>query len=139
MHFRTLTINDYDQYKKLITTFRPTEFTYDQFKQFVNSFNDIHQIWILETDSLIIATATIMYETKLIFNVSINAHIEDVCVHPDWRSKGIGTRIMKKVLEEAETRGCRKITLVTSHETSEFYIKNGYEIRGVHMSRLLKN
>ena len=139
MQFRTLDVKDYKQYKKLITTFRPTEFTHDQFERFVNSLGDAHQVWVLESDSQILATATLIYETKLIFNVSINAHVEDVCVHPDWRSKGIGSRIMNKLFEEAESRGCRKLTLVTSRETSDFYIKNGYEVRGVHMSRILKN
>ena len=139
MEFRTLTVRDYEQYKELISSFRPTEFTQEQFICFVNNLGDNHQVWILESDSRILATATVMYETKLIFNVSVNAHVEDVCVHPDFRSKGIGSRIIDKIYQEAQARGCRKMTLVTAQETSEFYIKNGYEIRGVQMSRLLKN
>lgn len=139
MEFRTLTVRDYEQYKELISSFRPTEFTQEQFSCFVNNLGDNHQVWILESDSQLIATATVMYETKLIFNVSVNAHVEDVCVNPDFRSKGLGSRIIDKIYQEAQTRGCRKITLVTAQETSEFYTKNGYEIRGVQMSRLLKN
>jgi GNAT superfamily N-acetyltransferase len=139
MEFRPLTVRDYEQYKELISTFRPTEFTQEQFSCFVNNLGDTHQVWILESDSQLIATATVMYETKLIFNVSVNAHVEDVCVHPDFRSNGLGSRIIDKIYQEAEAHGCRKLTLVTGSETSEFYIKNGYEIRGVQMSRLLKN
>jgi len=95
------------------------------------------QIWILEENSRILATATIMYETKLIFNVSVTAHIEDVCVHPDFRGKGIGSQIMDKVYQEAKARGCRKVTLVTSIDTIKFYTKNDYEVRGVQLSRLI--
>jgi ribosomal protein S18 acetylase RimI-like enzyme len=139
MEFRPLTVRDYEQYKELISTFRPTEFTLEQFSCFVDNLDDKHQIWILESESQLLATATVMYETKLIFNVSVTAHVEDVCVHPDFRSNGLGSRIIDKIYQEAEARGCRKLTLVTGSETSEFYIKNGYEIRGVQMSRLLKN
>lgn len=137
MSFRLVEPSDYEQYKELISYFRPTEFTRDQFEMFISKLGDHAQVWVLESDSKLLATATVLYETKLIFNVSINAHVEDVCVHPDFRSQGLGSRIMNKVFEEAKNRGCRKITLVTSHETSEFYLKNGYEIRGLHLSRLL--
>ena len=139
MAFRTLDTNDYDQYKYLISSFRPTEFTRDQFSKFVNMLGEHMQVWILEEDSTILATATVLYETKLIFNVSTTAHIEDVCVHPDFRTRGLGSRIMNKVYEEAKRRGCRKVTLVTATETIPFYTKNGYECRGVQLSRLIIN
>jgi ribosomal protein S18 acetylase RimI-like enzyme len=138
MGFRNLSVNDYVQYKELISSFRPTEFSVEQFSNFVNKLGDHIQVWILVENSKILATATILYETKLIFNVSITAHIEDVCVHPDFRGKGIGSQIMYKVFQEAEARGCRKVTLVTAGETTQFYTKNGYECRGVQLSRLIK-
>jgi|APCry1669189534_1035231.scaffolds.fasta_scaffold58552_2 ribosomal protein S18 acetylase RimI-like enzyme len=137
MTFRTLTVQDYEQYKELISSFRQTEFSVDQFSNFVNKLGEHMQIWILEENSRILATATIMYETKLIFNVSVTAHIEDVCVHPDFRGKGIGSQIMDKVYQEAKARGCRKVTLVTSIDTIKFYTKNDYEVRGVQLSRLI--
>ena len=136
MVFRTLTVRDYVQYKELISSFRPTEFSVDQFSNFLNKLGDHMQIWILEENSRILATATIMYETKLIFNVSITAHIEDVCVHHDFRGKGLGSQIMNKVYQEATSKGCRKVTLVTAEDTVQFYTKNGYEVRGVQLSRL---
>jgi len=137
MTFRTLTVQDYEQYKELISSFRQTEFSVDQFSNFVNKLGEHMQIWILEENSRILATATIMYETKLIFNVSVTAHIEDVCVHPDFRGKGIGSQIMDKVYQEAKARGCRKVTLVTSIDTIKFYTKNDYVVRGVQLSRLI--
>lgn len=134
--FRHLSVDDYTGYKELISSFRPTEFDEKQFENFVMQLGKNFQIIIMEIDSKIVATATIIYEPKLIFNVSKTAHVEDVCVLPEFRSMGYGSEIMKKVYEEACANGCRKVTLVTSPETSKFYIKNGYEVRGVQLSRL---
>jgi len=137
MVFRTLNLTDYVQYKELISSFRPTEFSREQFSHFVNTLGEHKQVWLIEENSKILATATILYETKLIFNISVTAHVEDVCVHPDFRGNGLGSQIMGKVYEDAKSRGCRKLTLVTAPDTSHFYIKNGYEMRGVQLSLLI--
>jgi len=137
MNFRKLCVHDYEQYKELISSFRQTEFSEEQFYNFVSNLGEISHIWIAEFEGQIIATATILYEQKLIFNFSKTAHIEDVCVLPEFRGKGVGSKIMKKVYEEVTKNGCRKVTLVTSPDTADFYIKNGYEIRGVQLSKLV--
>lgn len=135
--FRLLNEDDYTEYKSLIQTFRPTDFTVDQFKEFVNLIGPQFQVWILVENSRIVATATLIYEIKLIFNVSKTAHVEDVCVHPNFISRGYGSMMLEKLHQEAEENGCRKLTLVAHEDISEFYIKNGYERRGVHLSRLI--
>lgn len=135
--FRLLSVHDYTQYKELISSFRPTEFSVEQFSNFVNKLGEHIQVWVLEENSRLLATATVMYETKLVFNVSVTAHVEDVCVHPDFRGKGYGSRIMDKVYQEAVARGCRKVTLVASIDNVKFYTKNDYEVRGIQLSRLI--
>jgi [ribosomal protein S18]-alanine N-acetyltransferase len=37
--------------------------------------------------------------------------INNLAVHPDYRSRGIGTRFLKFLLEYAASQGCREVTL----------------------------
>ena len=46
--------------------------------------------WLLDSNNKLIATGTIIYETKFIFNICKLAHIEDVCVKMEHRDQGLG-------------------------------------------------
>jgi len=37
--------------------------------------------------------------------------INNIAVHPDFRSRGVGTRFLKFLLEYAASQGCREVTL----------------------------
>ena len=135
--FRLLTESDYINYYPLINEFRATIFTEEEFKAFLKDKPNNIEIWILEKDNKIVATTTVIYEKKLIFNMCTFAHIEDVCVLKEYQSQGIGSKIIKFILEQARNKKCFKVTLVCNEKTSEFYIKNGFEIRGVQCSYLI--
>lgn len=134
---RELTQDDYDEYYPLIKEFRDTTFTDDEFKQFVANLGPYIHIYVLLVDSRIIATTTVIYEPKLIFNKCLFAHIEDVCVLKSHQKDGWGSRLLQHVLQEAKARKCYKATLVCAESTSPFYLKNGFEKRGVQCSMLL--
>jgi GNAT superfamily N-acetyltransferase len=134
---RELTTEDYNEYLPLICEFRETNFTEDEFQQFVQSLGPHIHIYILLLNNELIATTTVIYEPKLIFNRCTFAHIEDVCVLKSHQKGGWGSTLIQHVIQEAKKKGCYKATLVCNEMTSPFYLKNGFERRGVQCSMLL--
>jgi GDP-L-fucose synthase len=137
--FRQIKPDDYDNFLKLIMSFRPTYFTKEDFTSYISRMPQGKEIVVMEVDSKLVATVTVIYEEKLIFNISTTVHIEDVCVLPDERKKGYGSMILQKVMERARKKGCRKLTLSAADDVSPFYTVNGFEQRGSTYSFLLKD
>jgi glucosamine-phosphate N-acetyltransferase len=136
MLIRKLTEKDFDQFLILIKQFRPTIFTKEQFIETLKYIINYSEIWVIEENNNLVATATIMYEHKFIHNLCVLAHIEDVCVKEDYRGKGYGKILIKKLQKEAKEKGCYKVTLVCSEENVKFYEKCDLEVRGSQMSQL---
>jgi len=56
--------------------------------------------------------------------------IENVVTHPDFRRRGIGTRILQSALELAWEQDCYKVMLLTGRKdeaTLRFYQQAGFE------------
>ncbi len=57
-------------------------------------------------------------------------HISELFVHPDFRSRGIGTMLINKIVEEGRTRGCARLCLLNMrHKPSyerAYYAKQGW-------------
>lgn len=137
--FRQIEPKDYDNFLKLISSFRPTYFTKEEFISYISRIPRGKEIIVMEVDSKLVATVTVIYEEKLIFDISTTVHVEDVCVLPDERKNGYGSMILQKVIERARRRGCRKLTLSAADDVSPFYTVNGFEQRGSTYSLLLKD
>ena len=100
MNIRQLKEADYTQFLKLINDFRETYFTQDQFISTLKDIQESHsEIWVIEKDNQLIATAKIIYETKFIFNICKSAHIEDVCTKKEYRNQGYGKQLMSRFTE----------------------------------------
>lgn len=56
-----------------------------------------------------------------------DAYIQDVVVHPDFRGKGIGGKIVMFLVSELEARGVDWIALVGEPGTENFYSRLGFE------------
>jgi glucosamine-phosphate N-acetyltransferase len=134
---RELTTNDYNTFLKLINDFRKTIFTEEDFINNLKTINTYSKIYVIEKNSELIATGTLIIEQKFIFNCSKLAHIEDVCVKKELRRNGYGKIIVNKLIEEAKKLKCYKITLTCSDDNKQFYISSGFENRGNQMSQLL--
>jgi len=55
------------------------------------------------------------------------------------QGQGIGTRLIDKVIEEARTKGCQRIFLVTTNDNLNalgFYQKRGFELVAIHRGAL---
>lgn len=140
MQIRKLVVDDYDKYLPLINTFRPTVFSQSEFAHILSKINKSGQIWIIEgDDGAFLATATIIYEHKFLWNTCIYAHIEDVCVRTDCRRGGYGKTIVTHLLREAKKHNCYKVTLDCSPENIPFYTACGLSPRGTQMCELVSN
>lgn len=79
---------------------------------------------------LVVGTYSVFVEPKFIHGGSYVAHIEDVCVHPDWEGKGVGKTMMCHALAAAEKKKCYKAVLYCSQSLIPYYKKFGFYHNG---------
>lgn len=138
VEIRKLNCHDYMGFHKLINFFRPTSFSYENFMRILVKVSDNGGIWVAtDEDGRLIGTATILYEEKFIHNCAVLAHIEDVCVDPELRGKGIGKKLIRHLIEEARAVGAYKVVLDCSDENLGFYTACGLERSGNMMTKRL--
>jgi N-acetylglutamate synthase-like GNAT family acetyltransferase len=58
-----------------------------------------------------------------------HALIVDLIVHPDYQSKGIGSRILERLVKKCRDHNIRDIQLFAAGEKYQFYEKQGFEKR----------
>lgn len=59
-------------------------------------------------------------------------YIYHLAVDPDYRGKGYGKALLRRVLQELEALGAEKVHLFTFHDNqaaAEFYLSQGWELR----------
>jgi glucosamine-phosphate N-acetyltransferase len=139
MLIRKLEFNDYEKYIILINEFRPSIFTEIQFIDTLTYIKLSGDVWVIEDNSQLLATGTIIYEKKMIFNICKYAHLEDICVSEKFRGKGYGKMIVNKLKYESIKNGCHKITLDCNDSNLDFYVKCGFSKRGNQMTELVSN
>jgi len=68
-------------------------------------------------------------------------NIHDLCVHHNWRGKGVGSILLDAVADEARLRGCCKVTLEVREDNParRLYERNGYKSEPVIMRFLSKD
>lgn len=132
---RLLEAKDYDNYYKLINEFRKTEFTYDDFLNFIQS-NYIN-VWVIEINDALVGTGTILFEQKLIHNFGVVAHIEDIVISQNHKKKGYGLSLIQHLIEKSKEKSCYKIILDCDEKIKYFYEKSNFKTNGVQMSYYL--
>ena len=130
--FRMLSKNDYEQYFQLINEFRSTNYTKEQFVHFLEENKHIH-IWVIEVNNELIASGTILYEIKLIHNISLYAHIEDIIVSSKYRKNGYGLILLNELVDVCKKNNSYKILLDCQEELIKFYEKSGFKKNGSQM------
>ncbi|QTD40478.1 GNAT family N-acetyltransferase [Sporosarcina sp. Te-1] len=55
-----------------------------------------------------------------------HGYVEDIIVHPDYQQLGIGTKLVKTLIGEAERRGIEIVTVTYRAEHTGFYEKCGF-------------
>ncbi len=133
---RKLVESDYDQFILLLNDFRTTSFTKEDFVSNLNKMIN-SDIWVIELEGSLIASATIIYETKFIHNICKSAHIEDVVTKKEFRGQGFGKILINHLVEQAKINLCYKVNLVCLPDVSHFYSSCGFENKGQHMVYLV--
>ncbi len=62
------------------------------------------------------------------------AHITNIAVHPDFRRKKIGEKLLLFALEEARRKGVRRVILevrVSNYKAQNLYLKHDFRYAGV--------
>lgn len=61
----------------------------------------------------------------------------EIAVLFSWvENRGVGTELINRVIEEAGSRGCRRVWLVTTNDNTHairFYQKFGFQLKAVHI------
>lgn len=128
MKIRELKITDYSQviqiWKKSFS---------NKFDQEINTkyLSDTNSITLVSVDNNIITgVASLHIINKLTRTLGL---IEDVAVNENYRGKGIGKKLVQKLIGLASDNKCDKIVLNSSEKNSTFYKKIGFEKNDIQM------
>jgi GNAT superfamily N-acetyltransferase len=97
--------------------------------------NPLFELYLLEIAGEIAGMASLHYMETL---AKKSAWVEDVVVHPKHQGKGLGTKIMKHVVEKARKKGVKHVDLTSSPQriaANELYKKIGFEPRDTNVYR----
>lgn len=76
-----------------------------------------------------------MYESYALYSEGAYGTIAELYVRPGWRSRNIGTELLKRAREFGKDKGWRRLEVTTPplpyfERTLHFYQENGFEIAG---------
>ena len=66
---------------------------------------------------------------------------DNVVIHPDYRSKGVGKLLMDWIYAYASRLGCETVELnayVTNERAHKFWFNQGFKVLGFHFQKLIK-
>lgn len=138
-NFRKLEYTDYyKDYLKLLSQLTECNQENVSYFDFCRKLDRIEEsnihIYVCEKDKKIIATATLVLEHKFIHDLSIVGHVEDVVVDKNHRGNDLGKNIILHLVQLAKENGCYKIILDCNTDNIGFYIKCGFQIKGLEMA-----
>lgn len=124
-------INYFTKNKKLVS--------YENFSKHYNKIiNQNSIIYVAEHENKIIGTAKLFIEYKFNNNLTKMGHIEDVVIEEKYRGNGIGKKLIIILLEEAKKKNCYKVSLCSSQKNKDFYIKCGFKVKDLEMTKYFK-
>ncbi len=83
---------------------------------------------VKEFENKLVATGSILLESKLSYGGCKVAHIEDVVVLPEYRRRGFGEEIVNTLVDIARAYHCRKVVLSCNDKNISFYNKLGFTL-----------
>ena len=85
-------------------------------------------------DGIVLGTASLMMERKLIRGGALCGHIEDVVVSDKARGQGLGKRLVTHLSDIARGQGCYKVILDCAENNVAFYERCGFKRKEVQMA-----
>ena len=128
MKIRELAKSDYNQVIELWTKSLSNKFDNEINIEHVS---DPSSITLVSVDNNTITGVASLYIIKKLTRTL--GLIEDVAVNENYRGKGIGKKLVEKLIGIATDKKCDKTVLNSSEQNSEFYKKIGFEINEIQM------
>mgnify|MGYP000358778086 FL=1 len=128
MKIRELAKSDYNQVIELWTKSLSNKFDNEINTDYVS---DPSSITLVSVDNNTITGVASLYIIKKLTRTL--GLIEDVAVNENYRGKGIGKKLVEKLIGIATDKKCDKTVLNSSEQNSEFYKKIGFEINEIQM------
>ena len=128
MKIRELAKSDYNQVIELWTKSLSNKFDNEIN---TNHISDPSSITLVSVDNNTITGVASLYIIKKLTRTL--GLIEDVAVNENYRGKGIGKKLVEKLIGIATDKKCDKTVLNSSEQNSEFYKKIGFEINEIQM------
>ena len=128
MKIRELAKSDYNQVIELWTKSLSNKFDNEINTDHVS---DPSSITLVSVDNNTITGVASLYIIKKLSRTL--GLIEDVAVNENYRGKGIGKKLVEKLIGIATDKKCDKTVLNSSEQNSEFYKKIGFEINEIQM------
>ena len=100
---------------------------------FVNSSKNQYH-YVIEHDNIIVCTASLIIEKKIIHNFKSVGHIEDLVVHKNYRKRGLAKKMINKLIEICKNNNCYKVILNCNKKCILFYEKLNFVNKNVEMS-----
>ncbi len=133
---RHINNTDYINFTKLLNL----NISKELYNLFVSNLNqNNHIIVIYEKDNEILATGSLLIETKLTYNISYLGHIENIFVNEKKRNNGIGKKIVEYLITYAKEKGCYRIDLACEENLINFYKEAGFNKQLICMSMLIED
>mgnify|MGYP000509819733 FL=1 len=85
---------------------------------------------VISVEDIIVGVASIHIIKKLTRILGI---IEDVAVNKKYRGKGVGKKLVERLILIGKQKNCDKIVLSSSEENSKFYEKIGFKKKELQM------
>ncbi len=99
------------------------------------SFNEEQRLFAINNQIVYVATINENIEgyAHLKFysdSESTRAHVMGLYLTPEANGKGIGTELLKTLVQEAKKHNVSEITLESTLTSRDFYLKNGFKEKG---------
>jgi ribosomal protein S18 acetylase RimI-like enzyme len=88
----------------------------------------VGRIYCASRDGLVLGMVSLLY-TVSTAEGGRAAWLEDMVVHPAWRDRRVGARLLEFAIEQAREAGVRRVTLLTDRDNAraiEFYRRAGF-------------
>ena len=128
---------DYLTLLEQLTIVEKEKINFIQFENFVNNLSNKHIIIVIEDNNKIIGTGTLLIENKVIHNMGLVGHIEDIVIHNNYRKQGLGKKLIDELINISIQSNCYKIILDCNEKNLNFYQNSGFTKKEIQMVKYL--